>query len=90
MSTTQDVAVTDEAVPPSQAVVERVVACEGVDQTELVPLYEAIEPDSLDRLVETSRRNNSALQIEFTYHEYDVTVTGDGEVHLAREEDIKG
>lgn len=90
MSTTQDVAVNVEAVPPSQAIVERVAACEGVDHTELVPLYEAIDPDAVDRLVETSLRNDSALQIEFTYHGYDVTVTGGGVVHLASEEDIEG
>ena len=90
MNTNQDAAMKVEAVAPSQAVVKRVAACEEVDQTELAPLYGAIDPDALDRLVETSRHNESALQITFTYHGYDVTVTGDGVVHLASEEDIEG
>lgn len=85
MSTTQSATTNVEAVPPSQAVVERVAACEGVDHTELVPLFAAIDPEALDRLVETSLGNESALQITFTYHGYDVTITGDGVVHLARE-----
>lgn len=86
MSTTQGETVTGAARPPSQAVVERVASCEGVDHTALVPLYEVIDPDALDGLIETSAPNDPALQIEFTYHGYDVTVTSDGEVHLTSEE----
>ena len=89
MNTAQHVAVNVKATPPSQAVSERVAACEGVDLTELVPLYEAIDPEALNRLVETSRSTDSALRIEFTYPGYDVTVTGDGVVHLARDEAIE-
>ena len=90
MSTAQDAAMRVEATAPSQAVVERVAACEGVDHTELVPLYEAIDPDALDGLVATHLGNESALQITFTYQGYDVTITGDGVVHLARDGDIEG
>jgi hypothetical protein len=77
-------------VPPSQAVIERVAAGEGVDQTNIAPLYEAIDPDALDRLVEASQGDDGALTIQFTYQGYDVTVTGGGVVHLARDEDVDG
>jgi hypothetical protein len=90
MSTTQDAAVKVEAVAPSQAVIERVAGCEGVHHTELVRLFDAIDPDALDNLVERSQGKASALQITFTYNGYDVTVTGDGVVHLARDADIDG
>lgn len=89
MSTTQSETVTVATRPPSQAVVERVAAREGVDHTELVPLYEAIDPDALDGLIETSGRDDPVLQIGFTYHGYDVTVTGDGGVHLTTGGDIE-
>jgi hypothetical protein len=78
-----------EAVAPSQAVVERVAGCEGVDHTELVPLFDAIDPEALDKLVERSQNEGYALEIAFTYHGYDVTVTGDA-VHLASDEAIDG
>ena len=87
MSSTRDATVKVGAVAPSQAVVERVAGCEGVDHTELVPLFDVIDPDALNRLVERSQGGESALRITFTYHGYDVTVTGDGDVHLAKDED---
>ena len=90
MSTIQGETVNVTARPPSLAVVERVATCEGVDPVELAPLYEAIDPDALDELLETRGRTNPALEIEFTYHGYDVTVTGDGVVHLASAEVVEG
>jgi hypothetical protein len=89
MSTTQGEAGKAEAVAPSQAVVERVAGCEGVDHTELVPLFDAIDPDALNKLVERDREKGSALRITFTYHGYDVTVTGDA-VHLDGDEAVDG
>lgn len=85
MSTTQDLEVALEAVAPSQAIVERIAALEGVDHTELVPLFEAIDPDALDALVSTTLGNDSALKISFTYHGHEVTVTGDGVVHIEQD-----
>lgn len=73
---------TSQSVATSTAVVERVAAREGVDQTELVPLFDAIDPDALDTLVESSWHTDAATRITFTYSGYDVTVTGQGEIHL--------
>jgi len=90
MSTIQDNVGKFDAVAPSQAVVERVAGCEGVDHTKLVPLFDAIDPDALDKLVESGQGTGSSLRITFTYHGYDVTVTGDAVVHLASDEAIEG
>jgi len=90
MSTTQEVRREAGDIPPSQTIVERIASHEGVEHTELVPLYEAIDPEALDRLVETNRHEESALEIQFIYHGYEVTVNGDGVVHLAHEADIVG
>ena len=86
MSVTKDLNVSVDTVPPSHAVVERVAALEGVEQTELTPLYGAIDPEALNTLVETGSNSDSALQIGFTYHGYDVTVTGNGTVYI--DEDV--
>ncbi|WP_224332643.1 HalOD1 output domain-containing protein [Haloprofundus halobius] len=82
MSVIQESSAKAEAVAPSQVVVERVAASEGVAQTELVPLYEAVDPEALDVLAETGRDGDSALWIEFPYHGYEVTVTSEGAVHI--------
>lgn len=71
---------------PSRAIPKRIATLEGVDLTELDPLYNAIDPDALDALVGASGQNDSPLQIEFTYHGYDVAVTGDGTIHI--DEDV--
>lgn len=70
-------------VATSTKVVEHVAARESVDHTELVPLFDVIDPDALDNLVESSRRNGSAIQITFSYNGYDVTVTNEGVTNLS-------
>ena len=75
------VQVHEQTVAPSTDVVEAVAASEGLDATDLhVPLYESIDPDALDALVESSRdrRSRSPLRVQFSYHGYDVTVSTDG------------
>lgn len=89
MSTTHDATMSVDTVVPSQMVVERVAACEGVDHTDLVPLFDAIDPDALDDLVEQNG-GESVLEVTFNYHGYDVTVTGDGLVHLDTDTSIDG
>ena len=70
------------SVSPSEAVVARIANCEGVDPLELPPLYESIDADAIDALVRTAEANDSALQIEFTYHGYQVTISDGGVVHV--------
>lgn len=65
---------------PTQAVVERVAAAEGVDPLELQPpLFDAIDADAMDSLFESA---NSATKLQFTYHGYNVTIDGDYNVEL--------
>lgn len=76
---------TQRSIPetlPSESVIQRIADRKGVDPLDLNPLFYAIEPDALDALVRAETVDASTLQIEFTYHGYDVTVTGDGDVHV--------
>ena len=74
-----------DPVLTSEAVVERIANRKGVDPLELTPLYEAVDPDALDSLVTPGEGNDSALRIEFTYHGYELRVTGDGVIHIGEE-----
>lgn len=69
----------------SQAVVEAVSEAEGIDPTELTPLYRAIDPDALEALFEPQLQGKGgrvAGEIHFSYHGYVVRVTATGEVDL--------
>lgn len=69
-------------VLPSESVIHRIADHKGVDPLELTPLYESIDPDALDALVRTASVNASTFQVEFTHQGCDVTVSGDGSVHV--------
>lgn len=65
-------------------VVSAVATAEGVDPCDLSPLYSAIDPDALERLLSTGdRAGGAALEVTFEYHGYDVTVTPDATVELS-------
>lgn len=65
----------DGGILPSRAVVEMVAATENVDQTDLPPLYEAIDPDALDKLFESRSDDRTPMEVTFTYYGHEVTVT---------------
>lgn len=63
---------------PSLAVVRAVASREGVAPEELPePLYDSIESDALDDLLETGPG-----RVRFEYLGYEVTVRGTGDVEL--------
>lgn len=62
---------------PSRAVLLAVADAEGVDPTDLPSLYEATDPDALDRLL-----SRDGGQVRFNYHGYQVTVGQQGIVAL--------
>jgi hypothetical protein len=65
--------------PPSAAVVGRLAAATGVPAAALdPPLYDAVDPDALDRL---SRNTRGTLT--FGYRGYRVTVDSEGRVAVA-------
>lgn len=68
---------------PSMAVVEAVAAEAGVDPTELDrPLHDVIDPDALNRLVDSyaGRPGASPFEVSFSYYGYAVTVSSTGAV----------
>lgn len=63
-----------------QTIVESVAEAEGTDPIELTPpLYEVIDPDSLERLFDDKR---SLGKIVFNYNSYQVSVFPDGYVSV--------
>ena len=65
---------------PSHSIVTQIAALEGVEPTALTPpLHDAVDPEALDRLVESGR---DGLEITFTYRDHRVRVSGDGSVDV--------
>lgn len=62
---------------PSICVVETVADALETDPTELGPLYEAVDPDALDRLFEAPHRFASG-RVTFRFEGCNVTVDADG------------
>lgn len=67
-----------ENVGVSERVVQRVAAAAGEDVLEMPPLYETVDPDALDSLVDDLRDG----EVAFDYAGYRVTVTSDGTITL--------
>lgn len=61
------------------AIVETVAENEDIDPLELPPLYTVLDPDLLERVIESARED---VTIEFTYCGYDVALDGTGEVQI--------
>jgi len=71
--------------PPSICVVETVAEALGTDPKELGPLYEAIDPDSLDLLFESPDKFKQGC-ITFRFEGCHVTVDADGWVAVSPEQ----
>jgi hypothetical protein len=65
--------------PPSVQITDKISAKAGCDVVELPPLYDTIDPEQLDSLVEDM--TDGAVSFRYTGH--DITVTSDGTVTLA-------
>lgn len=79
----------DDSKPLSRTVFRAVADAEGVDQTELEPLYYAIDPDKLDALFRPQLQRPGApdatAEIQFSYHGYEVRATATGRVSLTEQ-----
>lgn len=77
---------TIETTKPSRAVIRTVADAEGVDPTELAPLYTVIDPDKLDTLFQpkaTSPGEGTTVgEVRFSYEGYEVRVTASGRVRI--------
>lgn len=74
----------DQSTSLSEAVIDAVADAEGVEPTDLQPLYDVLDPDALDSLFQPhSHTGRSAQgQITFEYHDYEVYVNENGQVTL--------
>lgn len=64
---------------PAMAVLEAVADHTDTDPADLdTPLYQAIDPDALDRLVESA----AAVTVSFEYAGHAVTVESNGEIDI--------
>lgn len=62
----------------SERIVQDVAKSANRDALELPPLYGAVDPDALDRLV-TEMADG---EVSFTYAEHEITVTSGGTIHV--------
>lgn len=70
-------------VEPTVAVVQTMAVAEETDPTELGSLYEAIDPQALDRICgEGVPRREGTRTVEFTYQDRRVTVESPGFVEI--------
>ena len=65
-------------------VVREVADREGVQPTDLPPLYESIDPDAIDSMI-SSVPPGAGGSIEFTYVGYEISVCADGEITVGTE-----
>lgn len=63
-----------------EAVVDALSQAEGVDPTELPPLYDVVDTDALNRLFDPRDRDSVAATFSFTVRDWNVFVRGDGRV----------
>ncbi|MFP8951664.1 HalOD1 output domain-containing protein [Natrialbaceae archaeon A-arb3/5] len=70
---------------PTEAVVTAVASLVEQDPMDLPPLYEVVDSDALNSLVEHAYRTESAgvQQLSFIYEGFDVSVRSDGQVLIA-------
>ncbi|QLG49918.1 HalOD1 output domain-containing protein [Natrinema halophilum] len=67
----------------SEAVVTAVAAVLGEDPGNLRPLYEHVDPDALDSLIENAQLTDSGThQVWFPYEGVDVGVRSGGEIRV--------
>ena len=70
-------------VEPTVAVVQTMAAAEETDPTDLEPLYDAIDPQALDRICsEGVPARDGDRTVEFTYHGRRVAVRSRGAVEI--------
>ncbi|QRV15040.1 hypothetical protein JMJ58_19360 [Haloterrigena salifodinae] len=69
-----------QSSPITTEVVKEVAEQENVEPVELPPLYNAVDPASLEDLFDSS---NSDVQVTFSYLEYQITVSDSGSIEVS-------
>lgn len=70
----------DESV--SQAVIRGISDVKGVPPCDLAPLYESVDPEPLDELLEHSRPRSTDVAVEFTHEGCAVVVRSGGSIRI--------
>ena len=63
----------------STTIVARLAERSAEDPTDLPPLADTIDPGVLEQVVQSG---DGSVSIDFSYLEYDVTVSGDGTIQV--------
>lgn len=73
------------SIEPSVAVVDVLEAITEREPAAITPLYEVIDPEGLDAVLEHAQRtrHNQQLTVSFRYQAFFVTVRGDGMLEVA-------
>jgi len=69
-------------IPVSMKVVQRVAAVTDQEVTKLPPLYDAIDPEALNSLIEPVVTTRASLEIQFTYAGQQIIIDGRGAVSV--------
>ena len=74
--------VVTEPTRPSTLVVQAVAQSRGVDPDALPPLYDFIDPDALDNLVDRGGVDDprTSVEVRFTYADRQVAIADDGTI----------
>lgn len=64
---------------PASSIIDAVAAREGVDTTDLPPLYDSIGPDILEILHES---DDPDQRVRLNYYSYTITVTSGGSITI--------
>ncbi|WP_081443517.1 HalOD1 output domain-containing protein [Haloterrigena turkmenica] len=67
----------------SQAIIRGIAAVKGVPPRNFQPLYDSVDPEALDGLLEHSRRHSTDTSVEFTHDGCSVLVRSDGEITIS-------
>jgi hypothetical protein len=76
---------------PSHSVVRTVAAVTGTAPEDVRPLYDAVDPDALDRLfarTESGAERPLTGQVRFRFNRCDVTVHADGRTVVSPDENV--
>ncbi len=78
---------TTDSPPVSQQVVQAVAEEKNADPLELEPIFNAIDPESLDTLFEPTKAGSRRAtgSVTFSYAECTVTVDADGSIDVTRD-----
>jgi len=70
---------------PALATVEALAVARNCEPTDCPPLYDAVDPDALNALFDGTQP--PAVEVSFTYAQFDVTVAGTGTVTVRPTDD---